>query len=210
MSRQRSSRHFHPFILLLWSWLIAVNLAHGETLAGQELIGKLRAGGYVLLMRHAKSPGAPPDAAHANADNRQHERQLDEEGMASSQAMGEALRRLHIPIGRVLSSPTYRALQTVKLLQVGPATLVEELGDAGHSMSSDNSGIRATRLKAETAAAPAAGRNTLIVTHYPNIMEAFAADAAGLSDGEALILHPDGHGGTESGPSGTSACRLAR
>jgi hypothetical protein len=33
----------------------------------------------------------------------------------------------------------------------------------------------------------------IIVTHLPNINEAFAENAAGLSDGEALIFHPDGH-----------------
>jgi hypothetical protein len=33
------------------------------------------------------------------------------------------------------------------------------------------------------------------VTHYPNIIEAYPEGAAGLADGEALILHPDGHGG---------------
>ena len=38
------------------------------------------------------------------------------------------------------------------------------------------------------------GKNTIIVTHYPNITEAFPQAAAGLADGEALILHPDGRG----------------
>jgi hypothetical protein len=37
--------------------------------------------------------------------------------------------------------------------------------------------------------------NTLIVTHFPNISEAYPQDAVGLADGEALILHPDGRGG---------------
>jgi hypothetical protein len=40
-----------------------------------------------------------------------------------------------------------------------------------------------------------AGTNTIIVTHFPNVNEAFAKDAAGLADGEALVFRPDGHGG---------------
>ena len=36
--------------------------------------------------------------------------------------------------------------------------------------------------------------NTLIVTHFPNINEAFTTDAARLGDGEALVFHPDGKG----------------
>jgi hypothetical protein len=37
--------------------------------------------------------------------------------------------------------------------------------------------------------------NTVIVTHYPNVMEAFPAAAVGLADGEAIVFRPDGHGG---------------
>jgi phosphohistidine phosphatase SixA len=61
----------------------------------------------------------PPDPAQADADNIQHERQLDEQGRASARAMGEAIRRLQIPIDQVLSSPTYRAQETVRLAQLG-------------------------------------------------------------------------------------------
>src|ERR1700693_5989458 len=99
--------------LLLLPMLLAVGTAHGDALSGQDLLTALRAGGYVILMRHASSPPTPPDAAKANADNLQHERQLDDAGRSSARAMGEALRHLHIPLGAVLSSPTYRALETV-------------------------------------------------------------------------------------------------
>ena len=79
----------------------------------------LQRGGYVILMRHASSPSAAPDAAHANTDNVHQERQLDQQGRSSARAMGEAFRRLKIVIGQVLSSPTYRALETVKVAGVG-------------------------------------------------------------------------------------------
>jgi len=42
---------------------------------------------------------------------------------------------------------------------------------------------------------PIDGKNRVIVTHFPNITEAFGQSAAGLADGEALILKPDGRGG---------------
>jgi hypothetical protein len=48
---------------------------------------------------------------------------------------------------------------------------------------------------AKAAEPPALGKNTIIVTHYPNIAEAYPQEANGLVDGEALILHPDGQGG---------------
>jgi hypothetical protein len=93
-----------------------------------------------------------------------------------------------------LSSPTYRALETIKFAQLGPATLIAELGDAGQSMVSDKSGARGAWLRAKTAEPPASGKNTFIITHSPNMMEAYPQETAGLADGEALILHPDGHG----------------
>jgi phosphohistidine phosphatase SixA len=195
MSTHRSSHAALRLVTLVWLTLITVDLAQGESLAGKELIAALRSGGYVILMRHASSPRNPPEAAQADVENVQRERQLDEEGRASARAMGEALRRLHIPIGEVLSSPTYRALQTIKLAQLGQPRTFEELGDGGQSMRADKTGARASWLKAKASALPGPHENTLIVTHFPNISEAYPQDAVGLADGEALILHPDGRGG---------------
>ena len=176
-----------PLLLLL---LVVATGHGGESLSKADLVAALQRGGYVILMRHASSPGTTPDAAHANADNPQLERQLDEQGQASARAMGDAFRRLKIPIGKVLSSPTYRALETVKLAQLGPPTPFAELGQSERSMSADNTGTAAAWLKAKTAEHPAAGTNTLTVTHYPNIAESFPQESDRLAEGEALILRP--------------------
>jgi len=190
-----SLRNIRRGALLLWPLLLAVHSAHGDALAEKELSVALRSGGYVILMRHASSPRNLPDATQADVENVNRERQLDEEGRASALAMGEALRRAHIPIGDVLSSPMYRALQTIKLARFGSPTTFEQLGDGGQSMQADKTGARANWLKAKVSTPPRPHENTLIVTHFPNIAEAYPEDAAGLQDGEALILHPDGRGG---------------
>ncbi|MEO7207805.1 MAG: hypothetical protein ABI356_00670 [Steroidobacteraceae bacterium] len=145
-------------------------------------------------MRHASSPRNPPDAATANADNSNVERQLDEAGRSSARALGEAFRQPHIPIGQVLSGPTYRALETIKFAQLGKPTTYPQLGDGGQSMIADKSGARGAWLRSKAAETPAAGTNTLIVTHFPDILEAYTTATVGLADGEALILHPDGRG----------------
>ncbi len=174
--------------------LVAVGTAHGQSLSGRDLIAALHRGGYVVLMRHASSPRTPPDPALADPANVRRERQLDDQGRSSARAMGEALRQLHIPIGRVLSSPTYRALETIHLARLGQPRTDSHLGDSGQSMQVDSSGMRAAWLRARVAQRPRAGTNTFIVTHFPNIHEAFADAAAGLGDGEALVFHPDGRG----------------
>ena len=164
-------------------------------LSGAALAGALRHGGYVIVMRHASSPRTPPDAAQAEPDNVQHERQLDDRGRASARALGDAFRHLELRFGQILSSPTYRALETARLAQLA-AQAEPELGDAGHSMQPDETGARGMWLRARVAQPPSPGTNTLLITHYPNVAEAFRADAAGLEDGEALIFKPDGGGGT--------------
>jgi phosphohistidine phosphatase SixA len=184
------SEHFVGLLIGVLLFCRAV----GEPPHKAELLASLRHGGLVILMRHASSPRVAPDAAHANKDNVTTERQLDDSGIASARAMGEALRRLHIPIGAVLSSPTYRALETVRYAQLGNAVTLPELGDGGASMQADPTGSRARWLRALAGKAPTPGTNTLIITHFPNISEEFGASAAGLADGEAVILQPASQG----------------
>jgi hypothetical protein len=95
-------------------------------------------------------------------------------------------------VGDVLSSPTYRALQTVQLASLGKAKTIAELDEGAAGMQGAADKGRVTWLKARVAEAPRAGTNTVIVTHAPNIQSSFGIDAAA---GEAIVFHPDGKGG---------------
>jgi phosphohistidine phosphatase SixA len=106
--------------------------------------------------------------------------------------MGKALRDLKIPIGDVFTSPTYRALETVRLAQFGNPKTFAELGDGGQSMQGVTD-AQAAWLKQQVSLVPKEG-NAILVTHMPNIARAFP-EASGVADGEALIFHPDGKGG---------------
>jgi phosphohistidine phosphatase SixA len=171
--------------------------AGAQTSPGPELMKQLRGGGYVLLMRHARSPVTLPDKNSADAANIHFERQLDETGRITAHAMGDAMRKLDIPIGLVLSSPTYRALETVRLTALGTPQTYAQLGDGGQSMSNAAVSDQADWLREKVEERPKPGSNTIIVTHMPNIQAAFEKDAADLTDGEALIFHPDGRGGAD-------------
>jgi phosphohistidine phosphatase SixA len=176
--------------------LALAKTAVAEQLTGDALVAALREGGYVIVMRHPSSPYAEPDKAAANSDNTGLERQLDATGRATAQAMGEAIRKLNIPIGEVLSSPTYRALEAVRIAQFGPPKTFPELAEGVQSMAQIADASRSAWLRTKVAEAPHARSNTLIVTHTPNLTGAFATDAAAVTAGEALIFHPDGKGGT--------------
>jgi phosphohistidine phosphatase SixA len=156
------------------------------------LIEKLHHGGFVLVMRHASSPQNPPDRSTADVQNLGLERQLDQTGRQTAEAMGRAFRALRIPVGSVLSSPTYRALETVRLAGFGTPTTVIQLGDQGRSMGRLNGPGPAAWLQAAVTRRTPKGLNTIIITHMPNIVAAFPDNANGLKDGETLIFAPDG------------------
>ena len=180
--------------VMLSGTVAAMGVAHGQSLSGDALVSALRNGGYVMVMRHASSPREAPDRQVANPDNVQLERQLDAAGRAGAIAMGEALRALKIPLGDVLTSPTYRAQETVRFMQLSNPQPVTELGDGGQSMQAV-ADAQAVWLRERVTRLPA-GPNTIIVTHMPNLARAFPAWGAGVADGEAVILRPDGKDGT--------------
>jgi len=174
--------------------MIVIGVASASAAAqplSSGLVAELRSGGYVLVMRHAHSPRELPDAASAHPDNVNLERQLDEEGRAAAVAMGAAVRKLNIPIGQILTSPTFRALETVQALGFEDARSLEELGDGGNNMQPDADGKRSAWLRAKATEPPAQSTNVLIVTHLPNLRGAFGNAAADMADGETLILRSD-------------------
>jgi hypothetical protein len=115
-------------------------------------------------------------------------------GTESARAIDEALHRQSIPVGAIFCSPTHRAVQTIKLTQLGSFLIVPELGDSGQSMQRDKSDTRAEFLKCLATKLPPRVSNTLIVTQSPNIAESFSQDANNSAGGEALIIEPDGIG----------------
>jgi len=177
--------------------VLAAGVLYGQSQPADALIASLKRGGYVIVMRHTSSPREAPDAKTANKDNTKLERQLDETGRTTAAAMGKAIRDLKIPIGEVLSSPTYRALETVRFAQLTTVKPQEELGDGGQSMQAVAES-QAKWLRDRIMQLPK-GTNTLLVTHMPNIARAFP-DWGAVADGEAVVVGPDGKNGV--GPLG--------
>jgi phosphohistidine phosphatase SixA len=173
--------------------------AGAQALSGNDLVNTLRQGGYMIVMRHANSPQTRPDATTAAPGNTGLERQLNENGHKTARAMGEALKTLRIPVGEVLSSPTFRTLETVRDVGLGAAKTYNELGDGSpeYPLSSYEDGARFMRARA--AEVPRAGTNTFIVTHLPNIEYGFGDSFSDVAEGEAVVVRPDGTNGTPVG-----------
>ena len=167
--------------------------ADAQTLSGPALVKALRGGGNVIVMRHASSPGDIP--AKPNPDNVPPERQLDETGRRAAAAMGEALRRLKIPVGEVLTSPTYRARETARAARLPNPRAIAQLGEGPQSMQGAVDRAQTDWLQKKVKELPR-GTNTVLVTHVPNITAAFPGEVPALDQGEALVFGPDGAGGS--------------
>lgn len=177
--------------LILFVSVCVSAVADAQVLTGAALVKSLQAGGHVIVMRHASSPGEIPKTP--NADNVPPERQLDEVGRATTTAMGEALRRLKIPVGEALTSPTYRARETARRIGLQNPKSVGELGEGAGSMQAV-SPAQTEWLQKKVKEFPR-GTNTMLITHVPNINAAFAAETPALAQGEALVFATDGKGG---------------
>lgn len=180
-----------PFLLLIASILGCGGAAWAQALTGAALAKSLQAGGHVIVMRHASSPGEIPKTP--NPDNVPPERQLDAQGRDTSAAMGEALRRLKVPIGEVFTSPTYRARETARLARLPNPRTATELGEGTGTMQAV-SPAQNEWLQKKVKEFPR-GTNTVLITHVPNITGAFPAETPALAQGEALVFAPDGKGG---------------
>jgi broad specificity phosphatase PhoE len=92
-------------LLAAWPW---------AAMADEAAWAALATPGSVVVLRHSYAPGSfdPPDA---RLDDCSTQRNLDETGRAQARRVGEAFRQRNITVGRVLSSPRCRCLDTARL-----------------------------------------------------------------------------------------------
>ena len=105
------------------------------------------------------------------------------------------MHKLKIPVGLVLTSTTQRAVDTGTLLGFGEVTATPDLAESGPAVSPEENNRRAQALRKLVAGQPPADNNLVIVTHKPNIIDAFGKDWSDVREGEASVFEPDGSGG---------------
>jgi broad specificity phosphatase PhoE len=170
--------------------------AGGQPASSQaEWINDLRLGGYVIVLRHGATVSDQAGTDSMSRPNVPAQRQLSEQGRAQARSIGESLRKLKIPVGRVLTSPIQRAVDTGGLLGFGEVIATPDLAESGHGDSPDENNRRAQAFRKLVAERPPADNNVVIVTHKPNIVDAFGKDWLNVSEGEASVFEPDGNGG---------------
>jgi phosphohistidine phosphatase SixA len=181
--------------LVLVASVLAFMLPCAVSAQSDALVSSLRAGGNVIVLRHGATNADQADTNPLDPKDVTHQRQLNDNGRAAAKAMGEALRALKVPVGQVTTSVFYRAVETGSLLGFGEVKTTADITEGGLVVSPNENNRRAAAMKKLAATAPPAGTNVILVTHKPNIMDAFGKDWFDVREGEASIFRPDGKGG---------------
>jgi phosphohistidine phosphatase SixA len=154
------------------------------------LLRELRAGGDVLVFRHSTTEAKTDRVETVRSCATQ--RRLTREGVEQARAIGRAMRSLKVPVGAVRASPFCRARDTARAAW-GRVTLDRTLLPLAADGTDADAARRVRALRRALRTPPAPGRNTVLVTHTPNLGEAVGLS---LQEGEAAVYRPDGRGGT--------------
>src|SRR5687768_993112 len=79
------------------------------------LLEKLRAGGYVLYLRHTSTDFGQNDSRMKGYEDCENQRNLTDNGRDEARAIASHMKRLKIPVGAVLASPFCRTMETARL-----------------------------------------------------------------------------------------------
>jgi phosphohistidine phosphatase SixA len=171
-------------------WLLS---ATGQGAWAQaEWINAVRQGGHVIVFRHGATHPDQADTDPLNPKNIAQQRQLNDQGRALARAIGDAMRKLKIPVGHVYTSMFNRAVETGTLLGFGEVTPSPDFSEGGLVVTPIENNRRAQALRKLTATVPPAGTNIVVITHKPNILDAFGKDWFEVREGEASIFEPGG------------------
>ena len=187
-----------PFTLRALAILLVILVAGSawgqSAISPAELLQTLRGGGYVIVFRHGGTHADQADTDPLNHDNVAKQRHLNDRGRADAQAVGEAFRKAGVPIGKAYSSRFQRAVETARLIGGKDPQPTLDVTEGGLVVTPNENNRRAQAFRALVATPPDPGTNTLIVSHKPNIIDAFGKDWFEIKEGEASIFKPEAGG----------------
>ena len=147
-----------------------------------EMIDRMRAGGHILMIRHALAPGTG-DPANFNIKDCATQRNLDDRGREQARAIGTWLRSNGITSVRMFSSQWCRCLETARLIELGPVAELPALNSFYELVQDREPNLRA--LREFMAAQPIDGKLIILVTHFVTIS---AISNEGVSSGAGVLL----------------------
>lgn len=145
------------------------------------------AAGPVILMRHAVTTPGVGDPPGFKLDDCSTQRNLTDAGREDARRVGTAFRARGIPVGRVLSSPWCRCLETARLA-FAAAEPWAPLSNLFDNRAREPEQLRALR---EITGRQPAGGNVMLVTHGSVVLPLTGIQPA---PAELVVLTPEGPG----------------
>jgi phosphohistidine phosphatase SixA len=170
---------------------VAMSAAPAAAADDQEIAQALRAGGLVIVLRHGATFSDQADTDPLNFDNIAAQRNLNDKGKMLAKEFGVALRQAGVPVGAVYTSKYNRAYETAVLAGFKDIEKTADLTEGGLVVSPNENNRRSGAFRKMLATVPKAGTNTILVTHYPNIIAALGKDWFDVKEGEASIFRPE-------------------
>ena len=155
-------------------------------LAPAQLLAELLKGGYILYFRHAATDFSQNDERMRSFEDCANQRNLIDRGRSDARAAAAAIRRLGIPVERVLASPFCRTVETAQLL-FGRA---EKMQEVRGGPSAPANAERYAALRRILATPVPAGANLAVVSHGNPFYS--VAGPPYLAEGEAAVIRPLG------------------
>jgi len=169
---------------------IAVSTGSSAAASDQEIAQALRGGGLVIVLRHGATFPDQADTDPLNFDNIAAQRNLNDKGKTLAKQFGDALRQVGVPVGKVYTSKYNRGYETAVLAGFKNIEKTADLTEGGLVVSPNENNRRAEAFRVLLATLPQAGTDTVLVTHYPNIIAALGKDWFDVKEGEASIFRP--------------------
>jgi len=155
-------------------------------IAPAQLLAELRKGGYILYFRHAATDFSQNDEKMKSFEDCANQRNLIDRGRSDARIVAAAIRRLGIPVERVLASPFCRTVETAQLL-FGRAEKMQEVR-GGPSAPADAE--RYAALRRILATPIPAGANLAVISHGNPFYS--IAGPPYLAEGETAVIRPLG------------------
>jgi len=151
-----------------------------------EAISALQQGGHVVYLRHSTTDRGTEDQDPVDYLNPGTQRNITPEGREGMMALGKAVRQLGIHVGKVVSSPFCRAVES-SWYAFGKGELNNDLAFALGTTEVEAKRL-GTSLKQMMLVPPAPGMNNIFVSHSANLKE--ATSVWPKEEGVAIVFKP--------------------
>ena len=154
--------------------------------ADEEVWALLKKPGYIVLLRHSNAPGQVAESNDMDFKNCAIQRNLDADGRAQAGRIGNEFRKRGLKQVRVISSLYCRALDTAKLMKLGPVTPQPVLNQV---FLADILGMREAGTKGRALLKSIPARQlAVLVSHVTNIQSIAGVQ---LDSGQMAVVHLD-------------------